>query len=66
MAIVNNPSIASKSKHIGVKFDFFKDLCRTLACDTCVGRKDQYADILTKALWRLKFMVHRTALMNLV
>ena len=26
MAIVNNLSIASKSKHIGVKFDFFKDL----------------------------------------
>ena len=27
MAIVNNPSIASKSKHIDVKFDFFKGLC---------------------------------------
>ena len=27
MAIVNNPSSASRSKHIGVKSPFFEDLC---------------------------------------
>ena len=30
-----------------------------------VGTESNHADILTKALWRKAFVMHRTALMNL-
>ena len=67
MAIVNNPSSASRSKHIGVKSPFFKELCvQERLVSFMYETKDQYADILTKALWRKTFMVHCAALMNLV
>ena len=56
MTIVNHPSSTSRSKHIDAKFHFIQGLVRI----------HQHADILTKALWRDKFMVHHAALMNLV
>ena len=67
MAIANNPSSASRSEHIDVKFSFIQELVRAEGIRILhVGTKDKHADILTKALWRKKFIVHRAALMNLV
>jgi hypothetical protein len=67
MAIANNPSSASRNKHINAKFHFIQGLVRAGEIRILdVGTKDQHADILTKVLWRKKFMVHRAALMNLV
>ena len=51
MAIVINPSSASNSKHIGVESPFFKDFCvQERLVYFMYETKDQYADILTKAL----------------
>ena len=67
MAMANNPSSASRSKHIDVKFHFIQGLvCAGEIWILHVRTEDQHADILTKVLWRKKFMVHRAALMNLV
>ena len=67
MAIANNPSSASRRNHIDLKFHFIQGLVRVGEIRILhVGTKDQHADILTKALWRNKFMVHRAALMDLI
>ena len=67
MEIANNIGSALRSKHIDVKFHFIQELGRAGEIRILhVQTKDQHADILTKALWRKKFMVHRAALMNLV
>ena len=67
MAIANNPSSASRSKYIDVKFHFIRGLVRAGEIRILyVGTEDQHAGILTKAMWRKKFMVHRAALMDLV
>ena len=67
MAIANNPSSASRSKHIDEKFHFIQGLVRAGEIRILhVETEDQHADILTKALWRKKFMVHRAELMNSV
>ena len=64
-AIADNPSSASRSKHIDVKLHFIRGLVRTGEVRILhVGTEEQHADVLTKALWRNKFMVHRAALMN--
>ena len=64
-AIADNPSSASRSKHIDVKLHFIRGLIRTGEVRILhVGTEEQHADVLTKALWRKKFMVHRAALMN--
>ena len=66
MVIANNPS-STWNKHIDVKFHFIQELVHAGEIRILhVGTKGQHADILTKALWRNKFMVHRAALMNLV
>ena len=66
MAIVNNPGNASRSKHIGVKSPFFTDLCvQEQLVFFIYETKDQYADIITNALCRKKFMVHLAGLMSL-
>ena len=63
--IADNPSRASRSKHIDVKLHFIRGLIRTGEVRIWhVGIEEQHADVLTKALWRKKFMVHRAALMN--
>ena len=65
-AITNNPSSASWSKHIDVKLYFIRGLVRTGEVRVLhVGTAEQHADILTKPLWREKFMLHRAALKNL-
>ena len=67
MVIANNPSSASRSNHIDARFHFIQVFVRAGEIRIVhVGTKDQHADILTKALWRKKFMVHRAALINLV
>ena len=67
MAIANNPSSASRSKYIDVKFHFIRGLVRAGEIRILyVGTEDQRAGILTKVMWRKKFMVHRAALMDLV
>ena len=66
-AIASNPSSASRSKHIDVKLHFIRGLVRAGEIQIIhVGTEDQHADILTKALWRKTFVVHRAALMNLI
>ena len=65
-AIANNPSSASRSKHIDVKLHFIRGLLRAGEIRVLhVGTAKQHADVLTKPLWRKKFMLHRAALMNL-
>ena len=64
-AIADNPSSESRSKHVDVKLHFIRGLiCTGEVRILHVGIEGQYADVLTKALWRNKFMVHRAALMN--
>ena len=51
MAITNNPSNASRNKHIDVKFHFIRGLVRAGEIRILyVETEDQHADILTKAL----------------
>ena len=65
-AIVNNPSSASRSKHIDVKLHFIRGLVRAGEVRVLHARTaEQHADVLTKSLWRNKFMLHRAAFMNL-
>ena len=65
-AIADNPSSASRSKHIDVKLHFIRGLVRAGEVRILhVGTAEQHADVLTKPLWRKKFMLHRAALMNL-
>ena len=64
-SIADNPSSASRSKHIDVKLHFIQGLIRMGEVKILhVGTEEQHADVLTKALWRKTFLVHRTALMN--
>ena len=65
-AIANNPSSASRSKHINVKLHFIRGLVRAGEVRALhVGAAEQHAEMLTKPLWRKKLMLHRAALMNL-
>ena len=60
------PSSVSRSKHINVKLHFIWGLIRTGEVRILlVGTAEQYADVLTKTLWRKKFLLHRAALMNI-
>lgn len=66
MAVANNPSNALRSKHIDVKFQSIQGLAHAGEIRILhVGTEGQHADILTKMLWRKKFMVRCAALMNL-
>ena len=65
-SIADNPSSACRSKHIDVKLHFIPGLLRAGEVRVShVGTVEQHADMLTKPLWRKKFMLHRAALMNL-
>ena len=65
-AITNNRSSASRSNHIDVKLHCIRGLVRAGDIRVLrVGTAEQHADVLTKPLWRKKFMLHRAALMNL-
>ena len=64
--IADNPSSASRSKHIDVKLHSIRGLIRAGDVRVLhVGTEEQHADVLTKPLWRKKFMLHRGVLMNL-
>lgn len=57
MAFTNNPSSVPISKHIDMNFHFIQRLVHAGEIRILhVGPESQYADILTKALWR-KFMM---------
>ena len=61
-AIADNPSSASRSKHIDVKLHFIRGLVRTGEVRILhVGTAEQHDDERTKPLWRKKFMLHRAA-----
>ena len=65
-AIANNPSRASRSKHIDVKLHFIRGLvCAEVVRVLHTGMAEQHADMLTKPLWRNELMLHRGALINL-
>ena len=65
-AITDNPSSASKSKHIDVKLHLSRGSVRTGGVRVlCIGTKEQHADVLAKALRREKSLVHHVALINL-
>ena len=64
--IANNPSSASRSKYIDVEFYVIRWLMRTGEVRILYkGMIEQHADVLRKALWRRKFLVHHAALMRL-
>ena len=61
----DNPSCASRSKHIDGKLHFIRGLIRTAEVTILhVGKEEQHADALTNALWRKKLLIHRAALIN--
>ena len=50
-AIADNPSSASRSRHINVKLHFIRGLIRTGGVRILhVGTEEQHADVLTKTL----------------
>ena len=64
-AIADNPSSASRSKHIDVKLHFIRGLIRTGEAKILhEGTEEQHVDVLTKALWKNNFLVYRAASMN--
>ena len=66
IATANNPSSASRSKYIDMKFHFIQGHVRSGEIRILhVGTESQHADILIKALWRKTFVIHRTVLMDL-
>ena len=65
-AVADNPSSASRSKHIDVNLYFIRGLIRAGEVRLLhVGVAEQHADVLTKPAWRKTFMLHRAALMNI-
>ena len=65
-AIADNPSSASRSKHIDVNVHFILGLiCAEEVRVLHVGTAEQHADVLTKRLWRKKYLLHRAAVINL-
>ena len=64
-AVADSPSSASRCTYIDVKLHFIRRLIRTGEVKILhVRTEEQYADVLTKALWRKKFLVNRAALMK--
>ena len=64
--IADTPSTKSRSKHIDVKLHLIRGLIRTGEVRILhVKTEEQHADVLTKALWTIKYLVHRAALMDL-
>ena len=60
IAFAENPLTSSKSKHIGVRHHFLRNLTEEGVTEvTHVPREKQHTDVLTKALPRNLFEVHR-------
>ena len=56
-AVFENPLSYARSKHIGVRFHFIRELFKISV--EYVASAEQHADILTKALSRANFRYHR-------
>ncbi|CAB1116776.1 unnamed protein product [Ectocarpus sp. CCAP 1310/34] len=66
MTLVQNPLSSARSKHIDVRFHFIRELFKSGRISVeYVSTDEQHADLLTKALCRVKLEYHRKALMNL-
>ena len=66
IALAENPKSSSNSKHIHVRHHFLRELVEkeTISIEH-VDSEEQHADILTKALPREKFKVHRDFLLGI-
>ena len=65
-ALIENPLIFDRSKHIDVHFPFIRELFKALKISVeYVASAEQPAVILTKTLSRARFRYHRKHLMNL-
>lgn len=65
-AIAENPSNASRRKHVDVKIHFIRGLIRAEKVSVVhVGSEEKHANIFTKLLRRKTFLVHRAVIMNL-
>ena len=65
-ALIENPLSSARSKHIGVRFHFIREIFKARKIsEEYVASAEQHADILTKALSRANFRYHRKHLMNL-
>ena len=66
ISLANNPLSSARTKHIDVRFHFFRELTRSKTISVeYVPTKEKRADILTKALTGAIFKEHRDFLMNL-
>ena len=66
ISLANNPLSSARTKHIDVRFHFFRELTRSKTISVeYVPTKEQRADILTKVLTGAIFKEHRDFLMNL-
>ena len=56
LALIQNPVFHERSKHIDVRYHFIRECLdnRSVSADF-IGTKDQLADLLTKALGRVRF-----------
>ena len=66
IALADNPISSSNSKHIDVRHHFLRELVdkRKIKVEH-VGSEEQHADVLTKALPRATFEVHRDFLLGI-
>ena len=65
IALAENPLSSSNSKHNDVRHHFIRDLVeKKEGCIEHVDSEEQHADILTKALPRAIFVVHRDFLLG--
>ena len=65
IALATNPLRSARTKHIGLRFNFIRELVRSkkISVEYVPGKK--HADILTKALVGADFKAHRGVLTNL-
>ena len=66
ISLANNPLSPARTKHIDTRFHFIWELTKSKTISVeYVPTKEQYADILTKALTDAIVKEHREFLMNL-
>jgi hypothetical protein len=57
LAVIKNPVFHERSKHIRVRYHFIRDCLKEGSFKACyINNKDQFADLLTKPLGRIKFL----------
>jgi hypothetical protein len=63
IALAKNPVHHDRSKHIDIKFHFIREIMEAGQVEIShVGTQDQLADLLTKALGRVRFIELRQKL----